>query len=178
MEQVDFTKELCVRIKEKGWFALDSWIERCISHRTGDECTRNKARQLFERWFEKHGRENLNCSYERWDSWLRRKINLLVLDAGRWCDRRSTFGETFADTIEGRGTAELSPEYSEIVRQCITKLPTRQRHVLLLLWRGYSPGEIAEILGLHNTDVAKLRTSSRQSFRECLAKHLDLENDS
>ena len=69
------------------------------------------------------------------------------------------------------GTNAVGEQESERLARAVQRLPVGHRQVVTLALEGFSYGEIADVLGISETNVGARLTRARQMLRELLKRN-------
>ena len=71
------------------------------------------------------------------------------------------------DFLENFPESTIDLEHRTVLAQCMAKLPTRYREIILLKYSyGFSNKELAKLMGITESNAIKLQQRAKQKFRE------------
>lgn len=107
-------------------------------------------------------------------TWLLRIVINVFRDHFSKRTIQESLSEDFADPkVNAPPTEALANELSQLIADCVSALPTRQREVLVLSsFEGLSPSEVAEVLRISEANVHATLHVARRRLKNDLAPYL------
>lgn len=134
--------------KLSGLLQIKTWVFGVLRHKIADQFRRVRSELCADARQEIAKVESPEKFYNDQGAKLKPPLD--------WGDRE----EGFADA-----------EFSEIVQQCLAKLPANQARALMMReWLEYEPEQISQQFGISSDDCLEMLYRARVELRECVEK--------